>query len=298
MKNLTLKRTSLLWGICLMLNAIVAAGQSETGFDPINQKLEHILKSKINGTTYHLFVSLPKNYSPTDNLHYPVLYFLDGNLTFPIAHSARTVLDLFGDIEQIIIVGIDYSWERSMKPMFINRTIDFTPSPDPIRERSFAGMIGIPAGSLTSGGASVFLKIFKTEIIPFMNGQYKCSDDRGIAGHSLGGLFAGYCLLSATDLFDRFGINSPSFWWNNDEMLKTEKSFSIKNKMLPGRAFVSVGSLEGGGVIIMTAFADSLKSHNYKGLNLSTQIFEGETHTSVMPACISRTLTALYGLKK
>ena len=48
----------------------------------------------------------------------------------------------------------------------------------------------------------------------------------------------------------------------------------------------------------MTAFADSLKVHNYIGLTLASQIFEDEGHFSVVPASISRTLRTLYKVKK
>lgn len=77
----------------------------------INQKAEHVLQSTINKTSYHLSISLPQHYSPKDTTHYPVLYILDGSLAFPIAHAARTSLDMFGDLDKMIIVGIEYEWK-------------------------------------------------------------------------------------------------------------------------------------------------------------------------------------------
>ncbi len=129
--------------------------------------------------------------------------------------------------------------------------------------------------------------------------QYKTNDDRGISGHSLGGLFAGYCLLKANDIFQRFGINSPSFWWNNKEIFNVEKSFSQKNTALSAKVFMSVGSQEGNSMTpVMAAFADSLRSRNYTGLKLTSHMFEDENHMSVVPAMISRTLRVLYGKSK
>ena len=81
-------------------------------------------------------------------------------------------------------------------------------------------------------------------------------------------------------------------------MFEMEKTFSEHNQSLPVKVFMSVGRMEGNSMTpVMTAFADSLKSRNYKGLNLSTHIFEDETHMSVVPAMISRTLRVLYGIK-
>ena len=267
----------------------------------INQKQELILESKINRTTYYLNISLPQHYSSKDTTHYRVLYMLDGGWAFPIAHSARTALDMFGELEDIIIVGIEYEWEQSLTPWFTSRWKDYTPTKDAKYDESttYIKAFGLPEGSLSSGGGPVFLNVIRKEIIPFIEKEYKTTSDRGISGHSFGGLFAGYCLLSTPNLFNRYGINSPSFWWNNKEMFNMEKIFSEHNQSLPVQVFMSVGSLEGKSMTpVMTAFADSLRSRNYKGLNLSTHIFEDETHMSVMPAMISRTLRVLYSAKK
>jgi predicted alpha/beta superfamily hydrolase len=98
------------------------------------------------------------------------------------------------------------------------------------------------------------------------------------------------------DLFKRYGINSPSFWWNNDEILSLENSFAKQTKSISATVFFSAGALEGEMMIApMAAFTNSLKNHDYKGLTMISQIFDGETHLSVVPACSSRTLKVLYG---
>lgn len=274
----------------------------QTNLPPsINQKQEIIVKSKINGTAYHLSVSLPQHYSSKDTIHYPVLYILDGGLAFPIAHSVRTALDMFGNLEDVIIVGIEYEWEESLTPWFTQRAKDYTPTKDVNFEnnQTYLRVFGLTKGSLLSGGGSVFLNVIRKEIIPLIDRKFKTTSDRGISGHSFGGLFAGYCLFEATDLFNKFGINSPSFWWNNKEMFKVEKTFSEHNQSLPAQVFMSAGGLEGKSMTpVITAFADSLRSRNYKGLNLTIHIFEDETHMSVVPAMTSRTLRVLYTKKE
>jgi hypothetical protein len=82
-------------------------------------------------------------------------------------------------------------------------------------------------------------------------------------------------------------------------MFKIEKTFSERNQPLPVQVFISVGSMEGQPMTpVMKEFADTLKSRNYQGLNLTTHIFEDETHMSVVPAMISRSRRVLYGSKK
>lgn len=286
--------------IVVMLTVTNVVMAQKVKVPEINQEEKHLLNSTRNGKTYHLFVSLPKHYDASDSILYPVLFLLDGSFSFPIAHATRTLLDMFGDIEDLIIVGIGHEWERSYEPWMTNRWEDYTPSSDPKSDISPAYLqyFDLPAGSLVSGGGAVFLDVIRTEIIPFIDSHYHTSGDRGISGHSFGGLFAANCLLTVSNLFSRFGILSPSFWWNRDEIFDQEKSFSAKNSSLDAQVFMAVGSLEGPSMNTkMSAFADSLQSRNYQGLNLTTHIFENESHNSVVAASISRTLRVLYGKK-
>ena len=82
-------------------------------------------------------------------------------------------------------------------------------------------------------------------------------------------------------------------------MFDIEKSYSENQTELPAKVFMSVGSLEGKSMtLMMTEFADTLRSRNYNGLYITTYVFEDETHTSVVPAMISRTLKVLYSPEK
>ncbi|MBC7885410.1 MAG: alpha/beta hydrolase [Saprospiraceae bacterium] len=256
---------------------------------------EHIIKSSFNSKLYQLYVSLPKDYSIGDTIHYPVLYVLDGKYSFTSFHSIREVLDLGKEIKDVIIVAIDDDSQADAE-WFAGRYNDFTPSSIPQSDTLWSKIMNIPDGKLKSGGAELFLSTLQNDIITFIDKHYKTSADRGISGHSLGGLFAGYCLVKKPVLFKRYGINSPSFWWNNNEMLSIESSFSTQSKSISANVFFSAGALEGGIMIDpMTTFTNTLKNREYKGLTMISQIFDGETHLSVVPACHSRTLKVLYG---
>ncbi|MFH4968049.1 alpha/beta hydrolase-fold protein [Gaetbulibacter sp. M240] len=274
-------------------------GQEKT-IPVINQQTAHTLSSEINETTYYLNVSLPQHYKAGDSIQYPVLYVLDGGMCFPVAHAARTSMDFYRGLEDLIIVGIQYDWERSFKPWFTKRWRDLTPDQDSLIDDNpdVRGILDMPTGTLTSGGASVFLQVLKNEIIPFIEKHYKTTSDRGISGHSFGGLFTTYCLFTAPDLFNKYGINSPSFWWHNKMMFDIEKAFSKEHNILNAEIFMSVGSLEGPSMTpLILEFEEILRSRGYEGLDLTTRVFEDETHTSVLPAMMSSTIKTLYGKK-
>jgi predicted alpha/beta superfamily hydrolase len=284
-----MKRIHLITAFIGMLSCFTATAQSP------GKTLSHRIKSNFNDKTYELDVSLPKSYSRNDSLHYPVLYVLDGKYSFGSMSSIRAGLDLGKEIKEIIIVSIE-AVHSNDKEWFANRHNDYTPSCIPQADTIWSKILGIPEGKLQSGGAANFLLTLEKDLIPFIDAHYKTTPDRGISGHSLGGLFAGYCLLKRPGLFKRYGVNSPSFWWNNSELIENEISFANQNTELNARVFLSVGGAED--PLLRTAFTkftNSMKSHQYKGLTMSVKIFDDETHVSVVAACSSRTLKVLYG---
>ena len=256
---------------------------------------ELIVKSGFNGKSYQLNLSLPKSYSNLDTVRYPVLYVLDGKFSYQSFNSIREVLDLGRELKDVIIVAIEGETATDAD-WFAGRYADFTPSSLPQADTQWAKMMNIPAGKMKSGGAELFLNTLENDLIPLIDKNYKTTGSRGISGHSLGGLFAGYCLVKKPALFKVYGINSPSFWWNNNEMGTLANNCAAQNAIISANVFFSAGALEGDMMISpMNAFINALKSHQYKDLKITSHIFEDETHVSVVAACSSRTLKVLFG---
>ena len=270
--------------------------QAQCSYTNPNQSTKsHIIKSGFNDKTYQLCVSLPKKYSAQDSLRYPVLYVLDGKFSFSSMSSIRDLLDLGKEIKDIIIVSIDIN-SNTDADWFASRHNDLTPSSILQADTLWSKILNIPEGKMKSGGAQRFLNTLEKEMIPFINEHYKTTADRGISGHSLGGLFAAYCLVKKPYLFNRYGINSPSFWWNNSEMLRIEEDYARQHEDLSAKVFFSIGGFEDPMMLAsFKAFTNSMKNHNYKGLTMTVKIFEEETHVAVVPAGGSRTLKVLYG---
>lgn len=255
----------------------------------------YTLKSSFNQKNYNLQVALPKGYSKADTAKkYKVLYVLDGNYSFGIYHSATVMMELGKELEALIIVGIDTETETE-KDWLINRHYDYTPSHNQEADKLWSKLLSLPENKLQSGGAALFLSTLETDIIPFVERSYNTTMERGLTGHSLGGLFTAYCLFTKPGLFSKYGINSPSLWWNDFEINKIEKNFFINSAPLHANVFFSVGSLEGD---MMTEplkkFGETLALRHYSGLKMESQIFEKETHLSVPMASSSRTLKMLY----
>ncbi len=88
----------------------------------------------------------------------------------------------------------------------IDRAQDYTPSIDTLAQKKIETSLKLPGDSLVIGEAAKFLDCIKTEIIPFIDKSYKTNSDRGIAGHSLGGLFTACLLFSSYAAADLCGV--------------------------------------------------------------------------------------------
>lgn len=299
-------RNSLLT-LILFISSASLFGQK---FEPKKRLLEAdtSITSKIMGKDYQLYISFPKGYSTKDSTKYPVLFVLDGQNSFPIFKSARESMDFDKELDSVIIVGIgsglDFiSWG-------INRTYDYTPSLDTAFDRQYerdgAKQYKLDynsvKGKIQSGGAEKFLQCITTEIIPYIDTHYKTTNDRGITGHSFGGLFTAWCFINTKGIFNKFGINSPSLWWNSEDLLKQAEVMFTKNKtweIPPTKVFISVGQKEESSMVSgMEKFSKLLEAKGYKNISVTTHPFQGETHGSVVGPSLKRTIAVLYGKKK
>ena len=253
----------------------------------------HIFSSKIMDKDYLIHMSFPENYSNNDTITYPVIYVLDGKSTY--RHFNPVNID-FEKIEDVIFVGISHK-AKGIKSR-INRFYDYTPSIDTIIERKFEKIFDVPRGTIKTGGADKFLESLKKEIVPFIDKHYKTNSDRGLSGHSFGGLFTAYCFLNSDNYFTRFGINSPSFHFN-DEKLLNQAIFKFTNSetwdIEPTKVFLSTGENESPTMVSnMIKFSLHLREKNYDNIDMNWNIYRNETHISVIPSSLSGTLMNLY----
>lgn len=250
----------------------------------------HQFRSK-DGREFFIGIKTPREYEQDTDVDFPVLYVLDGRGPFLLVTETYNSLRIGNEIPSMIIIGI-VEKPVSAADYFMKRKYNFTPTR--VAERS-------PRRNdrqNRTGGADKFLAILTGEILPWVEARYRTSTDRGLAGFSLGGLFATHVLFTAPDSFTHFLIGSPSLWWDNEIMFEREQKFSEESDDLSARVFLSVGSLEDHRLRMVSnaiRMAETLKSRDYKGLQIERHLFEGETHLSVAPATYSRGLRSLFG---
>lgn len=242
------------------------------------------IQSSANHAMYRLFIATPADYA-TSGKKYPVVYMLDADYSFALT---RNVVQHFVErkkLPEMILVAIAYPGAADdLEVYYSNRKRDYTPG----------GSAGAE-GHNGQGGANGFRSFIANEVIPFMAANFPVSDDRTFIGHSYGGLFGSYVLLTQPDMFDRYVIVSPSLWFDNGAVLKVANSRQIR-----ARAFFAIGSLETqaatGAPMVqqLTSFAKKLKDQRMAGLDVTLNVFPGETHDSVFPGAVTRGLLSVF----
>jgi len=247
---------------------------------------------------YRLFIATPADYA-TSGKTYPVVYMLDADYSFALTRNVVQHFAERGKLPEMILVAIAYPGAADdMEVYYSNRKRDYTPS------ASIAvGYSAHPGhdedGQNGQGGADHFRAFIGDELVPYMESHFPVTSDRTFIGHSYGGLFGTYVLLTQPDLFKRYVIISPSLWFDHDLLLRVEAK-DASHHAIQAHAFFAVGSLETQGttgtpmVQDLKQFYKKLAARRNSGLELSLHICDGETHESVFPGAVTRGLLTVF----
>ena len=135
----------------------------------------------------------------------------------------------------------------------------------------------------TTGHAADFLSTIESEIIPFVEREYRADPSyRVLAGASLGGLFTLYALFTTPELFQAYIAATPAVVVGDNWLLGYEEKFATSGRPLKARLHVSGGGNEApeflGGIL---KFNQRISSRHYPGLAYEFRIVDGERHASM-----------------
>jgi uncharacterized protein len=237
----------------------------------------------VKDESYIVQVGLPADYAYSKKV-YPVLYVLDGDKSFGMTKEITDWLIWSGEIRDIIVVGISYG--KGTASWWQKRARDYTQYPDTVYYYY-----------ANAGGADNFLRFMSEELFPSVNRKYRTmSDSSAIMGISFGGLLTSYTLFARPEMFRSYIIISPSLFWNDNSILKTEADYFNRHKDLNKIVYLAYGSLDDKDWTINPTdeFLRAIQQHNYSGLKFNSEIFKGETHISVYPEALTHGLKALF----
>ena len=135
------------------------------------------IQSKILDQDRIIFIYLPTDYYQDTSQKYPVHYVSDAPATSNLYYDLIRLNALMNDIPQSIVVGLSSD----------NRNEHFN----------------------INAKAPEYLEFIQSEVIPFMEKNYRTQDYKVFAGHSAGGDFVLYTYLNDPQLFNAYIAGSP-----------------------------------------------------------------------------------------
>jgi predicted alpha/beta superfamily hydrolase len=254
---------------------------------------------------YEVQVALPASYGVTEGKLYPVLWLTDGPLLLPLTVGLLNTLVVGGLAPEMIVVGVGCPSEAGTAEFGRRRSIDFAP---PGKSMYFDGpggdyfrKLGMPEGGLRQQ-ADDLLAFLVDEVRPHLGRTYRMSDDHALAGHSGGGMFANYALFARPGAFRRYIIGSPSSNAADKAAFRLEADYAAANRDLEADVFFGAGELEIGklslaawGIVSAPVLmAETLLLRQYPSLRLTTRIFAGKDHLTVMADIIAEGIRAIW----
>jgi len=259
---------------CIFICIVIASSLYNNGYAqdtlltvPNTGRLDSVNSTILHQKRY-IQVFIPEAYKPGSPDKYDVLYVLDGgNWNISLIKQVQRFVEGEGNMPPTIIVSV----------MGIDRNVELTPT----HLDSWKG----------SGGGHDFLGYIKNELIPYINQKYPSNGDNTIWGHSLGGMFVLYAMLSEPNTFKSYICVDPSVWWDNCLVAKMAAEKLPAMKDLNATLYISGRHDANFHDMRVDSIETVLKQFAPAGLKWKVEPYENETHSSV------RLKTTYDGLK-
>jgi len=169
---------------------------------------------------------LPPSYY-SSNLQYPVLYILDGDYNFNyVSGLLELQASISENIPEMILVAISGKGSETYKK-------NCKPNIEGIKDK---------------GNADQVSDFIQKELIPYITSNYRTSNYKILAGHSIGGLFVINTALNQPSLFNNYIAISPALWWENNAINQVASKTLKANSNYSTNVYVSLANEKGMGV--------------------------------------------------
>ncbi|MEO1100831.1 MAG: alpha/beta hydrolase-fold protein [Pseudomonadota bacterium] len=252
---------------------------------------------------HEITVYLPASYGSATDRAYPVLWVLDAPLMLRTVVGIQDTLVIGNMAPEMIVVGIGSRSEEGLQGVG-RRVVDFSPPgpdyfPRGLRGETWEALAPLPDFPHLADG---FLSFVVDELRSQLAEAYRFSGEHALFGHSAGGMFAAYSIFERPDAFDKVIIGSPYLEGVRGAALKAEELYAEAHDDLGVSLFIGVGAeeteeyfLAASGIVSSTAeFSETLRLRRYPSLRLTTQIYSGENHYTVVPRVISDGIRHLW----
>ncbi|MDQ6812933.1 MAG: alpha/beta hydrolase-fold protein [Bacteroidota bacterium] len=271
--KMKLVRYSLRWVMVLLLLVAFKAQSQSIGTYKYTPSEVVTMYSTILKEDRKVYIHRPKLDLADTNKRFPVLYLMDGENHFELLSQYVDYLSRpdVSAVPKIIVVGIPNT----------KRVRDLTPTHSIL---NYEGKPDTTARYKSSGGSEIFLEFLKKELMPFIDNNYKTQQYNLFAGHSLGGISSINCLLTHPNMFDAYIAVSPSFWWDNEYLLKLTENKLKSSSTLNKKLFYCDGNEGGSNSFFhngLLKFDSIIAGKKIVGLNYKYNYYPNEMHMTV-----------------
>jgi predicted alpha/beta superfamily hydrolase len=254
--------------------------------------------------TYEVQVALPASYGVMPGKTYPVLWLTDGPFLLHLAVGLLNTLVMGAHAPEMIVVSVGCPSDAGAAEFGRRRAVDFMPPGKSILFDGPGGEyfrnLGVP--ETAEQKADDLLAFLIDEVRPALAKNYRMSADHGLLGHSGGGMFASYVLFARPGAFRRYIIGSPSSNAADRAAFRLEAEYAAACTDLQADVFFGAGELEIGkpglaawGIVSAPVLmAETLLLRQYPSLKLTTRIFPGKDHSSVIADVIGEGIRAVW----
>lgn len=243
------------------------------GHDTATHTFEERHHETADGRRYRIFLALPTAGAPAAGR--PIIYMLDGNAAF-----AALTAEQLAEHPNLIVATIGYEGDKAFD---VNaRSRDYTP---PLPGHT-APVIDPQRPERLMGGAPAFLETLTGDLRAAIEASLSVDPQkRTLWGHSYGGLFTTYALLTQPNAFNSYAPTSPSLGWGDGVMEQVEAAAQLHTGT-PANVLVMLGDMESrsGQPKLETprpspytmSFIERLVQRD--DLKVSSRVFEGAQH--------------------
>ncbi len=247
------------------------------------------INSSILSQERELLIYWPWQYDEFPEKKFEVIYVFDAQAREMFDQVHSTLQFLGGQEFAFIVVGVKSPYVEETNQ---SRNKDFLPQP--LNDETIEKRRG------QFGGAGDFSLFLKNEVVPYIDKNYRTLPTRVAVGHSNGGTFISYCLLTEPDLFDAFIAISPNYAYDKGQMVDRFREFNPNDLHLKKFVFISNANENSkteerwnGWAESREKIVDILKNEKFGSkIHLETKDFsDTENHSSTYP------IGVFYGLK-
>ena len=192
---------SIIYTILIILYTSTVFGQNIARVENVK------IQSKALNQEREILIYTPIDYDWRVNEYFNVIYVFDCQSREFFDYTSSMISFLTDNTKSFIVVGITSPY---------NEKLDYARNNDllPVLETKKS----IDRYGKYSGNADIFFDFVSTEIIPYIDSNYRTLNNRVSIGHSLSASFVLYSFTKNPDLFNSYIAISPNLAYDNDKL--------------------------------------------------------------------------------